>query len=47
MMTNAIKGRDVAFADVAGAYLHAHMTEFVAMRITGKEVDILCKVNPE
>jgi hypothetical protein len=47
MMINAIEGRDVAFADVAGAYLHAHMTEFVAMRITGAEVDIMCKLNPE
>jgi len=47
MILNAIEGRDVAFADVVGAYLHTHMTEFVAMRITGAEVDILCKLKPE
>jgi Reverse transcriptase (RNA-dependent DNA polymerase) len=44
---DAHKGRDVAIADVTGAYLHAFMKEFISMRFTGWAVDLLCEVNPE
>ena len=47
LLVDAFEGRDVAFADVPGAYLHAKMKDFVAMIITGEEVDILCKLKPE
>jgi hypothetical protein len=47
IMIDAFEGRDVAFADVAGAYLHAFMKQFIAMRFTGWAVDLLCEVNPE
>lgn len=47
LLVDALEGRDVAFADVPGAYLHAKMKDFVAMIITGEEVDILCKLKPE
>ncbi len=31
--------------DVKGAYLHADMTDFVVMKLTGEAVSILCHVN--
>jgi hypothetical protein len=45
VMIDAHEGRDVATADVAGAYLKAYMTDFVVMKFTGDLVDILCKMN--
>jgi hypothetical protein len=44
---DAHEGRDVAIANVTGAYLHAYMKEFISMRFTGWAVDLLCEVNPE
>ena len=35
LMTSAMEECDVAVADVIGAYLHAVMDDFVAMRIVG------------
>ena len=46
-MIDAYEKRDVATADIAGAYLHALMKEFIAMRFVGWAVDLLCEVNPE
>jgi Reverse transcriptase (RNA-dependent DNA polymerase) len=46
-VVDAHEGRDVAIADVTGAYLHAYMKEFISMRFTGWAVDLLCEVNPE
>ena len=46
-MIDAYEGRDVATADIAGAYLHALMKRFIAMRFVGWAVDLLCEVNPE
>lgn len=42
---DAHKGRDVATADVVGAYLRADVDEFVIMEFTGESVKILCKMN--
>lgn len=47
IIINAHEKRDVATADVTGAYLHAHMKDFVLLRFTGWAVDLLCEVNPE
>lgn len=47
IMIDALEGRDVATADVAGAYLNAFMRDVVIMRVTGKMVDVMCEVNPE
>ena len=47
LMIDAREGRDVAIADVVGAYLLAHMGDYVVVKITGKEVDIMCKVSEE
>jgi Reverse transcriptase (RNA-dependent DNA polymerase) len=46
-MINAYENRAVAVADVTGAYLHAHMKDFISMRFTGWAVDLLCNVNLE
>jgi hypothetical protein len=46
-MIDAYENRDVAVADVTGAYLHAHMKDFISMCFTGWAVDLLCDVNPE
>jgi hypothetical protein len=47
IMIDAFERRDVATADVAGAYLHAFMKHFISMRFVGWAVDLLCDVNPE
>ena len=45
LMIDALEQRDVATADVAGAYLHAEMDEFVLIKLTGDAVNIMCKAN--
>ncbi len=42
---DAWEKRDVATADVSGAYLRADMTDFTVLRIEGEEVNILCQVH--
>ncbi len=46
LITAAIEGRDVAIADVAGAYLKAEMTDFVLMKLEGATVDIMIELDP-
>ena len=46
LIAAAHEGRDVATADVRGAYLHAEMDDFVVVKLQGKIVDILCDRNP-
>ena len=43
LIVAAIEGRDVAMADVAGAYLKADMDVFVRMKLEGASVDIMCE----
>ena len=43
---DAYESRDVACADVAGAYLKAYMKDYVLMKFTGDSVRLLCEVNP-
>ena len=45
LCVDAAEGRDVAFCDVAGAYLKAMMKELVHMKLTGDVVDILCDLD--
>ena len=45
LMIDAMEGRDVATADVQGAYLHAKMTDFTLLRMEGDSVDIMCDVS--
>jgi hypothetical protein len=47
LIIDAFEGRDVATADVAGAYLHAKMDEFVIMKITNPHhIRIMCDIDP-
>ncbi|GFH55456.1 hypothetical protein CTEN210_11932 [Chaetoceros tenuissimus] len=41
-----MEGRQVAVADVVGAYLKARMEDFILMKFTGETVDILCDIDP-
>jgi hypothetical protein len=47
LMIAARERRDVATADVAGAYLNADMDDTVLMKLTGDAVSILVSVNKE
>jgi hypothetical protein len=45
LMVDAKERRDVATADVVGAYLLADMDEYVLLKLSGESVDLMCKVN--
>ena len=45
LIIDAKEGRDVAIADVVGAYLLANMQDYVLIKLTGKTVDIMCGVD--
>jgi hypothetical protein len=45
LMVDAKERRDVATADVVGAYLLADMDDFVLLKLTGESVEIMCMVN--
>jgi hypothetical protein len=47
LIVDAKEDRDVATADIFGAYINADMTDFTLLRLTGKEVDIMCRVDPK
>jgi len=47
LMIDAKERRDVATADVEGAYLHADMEEFVLLKLVGEADNIMCQVNPK
>jgi len=47
LMIDAKERRDVATAEVEGAYLHADMEDFVLLKLVGKAVDIMYQVNPK
>jgi hypothetical protein len=47
IMIDAKERRDVATANVEGAYLHAHMEDFVLLKLVGEAVNIMCQVNPK
>ena len=47
IILEAFEARDLATADVVGAYLKAYMKDFVIMKFTGESVDILCRMNPK
>jgi hypothetical protein len=45
LLVDAQEGRDVATADVVGAYLNADMNDFFLIKLTGDAVDILTSIN--
>jgi hypothetical protein len=47
LLIDSYEGRDVATADVVGAYLRAYMDEEVIMKFSGEFVDILLGTKPE
>jgi hypothetical protein len=47
IIVDAYEGRDVATADIAGAYLKAYMKDFVLMKFSGPTVKVLCGLNPK
>ena len=47
LLIEAKERRDVATADVVGAYLHADMDDFTLLKVEGASVDILCSVSEE
>ena len=47
LLVDANEDRDVATADVAGAFLKGDMEDFVLIKLNDEEVDIMCKVNKE
>ena len=47
LLVDAHEKRDVATADVAGAYLHAKLEDFTLLKLEGDTVDIMCKVNED
>ena len=49
LMIDAYEGKDIAIADISGAYLHAEFPsgKRVILKLTGIFVDIMCEVNPE
>ena len=47
IMIDAHERRDVATADIAGAYLKAHMDDFVLIKFTDESVDILITMDPK
>jgi hypothetical protein len=47
MMIDAKEGRDVAIADVVGAYLLANMEDYVLIRLTGEPVETMCGISEE
>jgi len=46
LMIDAYEKRDVATADVAGAFLKGNMDDFIMVKLINEEVDIMCKVDP-
>ena len=47
LLVDSHEGRNVATADIVGAYLKADMPELVLIRFSNEEVDIMCEVCPE
>jgi hypothetical protein len=45
ILIDAKERRDVAVADVEGAYLHADMDVFTVLKLEGLDVDIMCNMD--
>ena len=45
LLINAHEHRDVATANIVGAYLLADIDDFVLVKLNGETVDIMCQVN--
>ena len=47
LLVDAHERRDIATADVAGAYLLATMNDYTIVKISGKPTEIMCQVDPK
>ena len=47
LIIDAYEHRDVATADVVGAYLNTLMEDYTLLKVDGPSIDILCRVSPE
>jgi hypothetical protein len=47
LLIDTTERRDVATADVAGAYLHAELKDFTLLKMEGESVDIMCDVSDD
>ena len=47
LIIDAKEGRDVATADIVGAYLNALMEKFVLMKIEGSMIPFLIQADPD
>ena len=45
-LIDAQEGRDTAITDIKGAYLNAKMRDEVLMKITGREAELFCEIDP-
>ena len=45
-LIDAVEDQHVVVADVTGAYLNADMDDFVLIRLSGEDVDMMCNANP-
>ena len=45
LLIDSFEERDVATADVVGAYLMASVDEFIIVKLSGKSTEMMCKVN--
>ena len=45
-LIDAVEDRHVVVTDVTGAYLNADMEDFVLIRLSGEDVDMMCDANP-
>ena len=47
LIIDAKDRRDVAIANVVGAYLKANMFDYVTVKLTGKTINVMCEVSNE
>jgi Reverse transcriptase (RNA-dependent DNA polymerase). len=47
LIADALERRDVAMADVGGAYLNAEMIDEVIMKIKDEDLDLFCQLRPD
>ena len=47
LLIDAKEGRDVATADVVGAYLLATMEDYILLKLTEDTVTMMCQINPK
>ena len=47
LIIDAKEVKEVAIADIVGAYLKANIMDYILVKLTGKTVEIMCEVSSE